>query len=149
MVGTVELRVFETQNLSEAGAVYAACFNEPPWQDGWTNESAVQRLEALLQFPTALSQIAFLEGSLVGLAIGHVEPWVDGPHFYLSELCVSPAHRNRRVGSALMEGLLGRLSMCGVVSVYLLTERASAAEGFFRAHDFARDSDSIKLWRQL
>jgi aminoglycoside 6'-N-acetyltransferase I len=145
----LQFYIFETEHLEAAGAVYAACFNLPPWEDGWSVASASGRLKALLAFPSAVGRVAFRNGRLAALAVGHSEPWTDGLHFYLNELCVDPACQRQSMGSALLRDLTSHLDDRGILDVYLLTERASAAEGFFQQHGFQPDADAVKLWRTV
>ena len=81
---------FTHADLEQAARLYIACFNAPPWEDGWSAENATRRLETLLQFPGAMGLIAFRSTKMVGLAIGHCEPWAGGQHYYLNEMCVEP-----------------------------------------------------------
>jgi ribosomal protein S18 acetylase RimI-like enzyme len=135
--------------VREAARLYASCFNEPPWNDGWSEASAANRLETLLGFPGAVGRVATRDGQLIGLALGHIEPWTDGDHFYLAELCVLARCRDLGVGTGLIDDLFAALSMRGVVATYLLTERESAAAAFFLRRGFDADEGSAKLWRQL
>ena len=85
----------------------------------------------------------------MGLVIGHSEPWADGLHFYLNELCIAPERQREGVGEALLDEVLGELRMQGISSVYLLTETSTGAESFFRKHGFEVDSSTVKLWREI
>ena len=140
---------FDSEHLTAASRVYRDCFNAPPWEDGWTLESASARLAVLCQQPTALGRVAFVEDRLVALAIGHSEPWLGTSHFYLSELGVDPGCQRRGLGDALMEDLLQALRALGVASVYLLTDHGTPAEAFFSHNGFEPDRDSLKLWRDI
>ena len=145
----LDLVRFRSEHVPEASRVYAQCFNLPPWEEGWSLDVAAQRLEMLLAFPTAVGVVARQQGHVVGLAIGHVEPFADGSHFYLSEICVSSAHQRSGVGDALLDVLSALLREDGVLYIWLLTERALAGESFFRKQGFEDDSDSVKLWRKV
>ena len=96
----LQFYTFEIEHLQPASGVYAACFNLPPWEDGWSVESASRRLKTLLDFPHAIARVAVRKEQLVALAIGHSEPWTDGLHFYLNELCVDPSHQRQGVGGS-------------------------------------------------
>jgi N-acetylglutamate synthase-like GNAT family acetyltransferase len=86
---------------------------------------------------------------MVGLVIGHCEPWVDGQHYYLNEMCVDPHAQRGGVGEALLAEVCKTLRAAGVSSVYLLTETSTGAESFFRKLGFEADEASVKLWRDV
>lgn len=143
----MHVRPFAESDLFEAARIYTECFNEPPWNDGWTGEAALERLSEIFERSGFLGGSVEVGGSLVGFVLGHTERWVSGPHYYLNELCVEAEYRNKGVGRLLMDTLLERLYKLGVEGVYLMTERASPAESFFRALGFEEDVGAIKMWR--
>ncbi len=140
---------FTTSDLEQGAKVYVSCFNAPPWDDNWTLDDAKKRLETLLQFPGAIGLVATRESRIVGLAIGHCEPWSDGRHFYLNEMCIDPAEQRSGIGGALLREFLQVLREEGISSLYLLTDTGTGAEAFFRKNGFEDDSFSVKLWLDL
>lgn len=145
----ISFQPFETEHLGQAARIYADCFNAPPWNDGWTVGAALKRLKTLLDFPNAFGLVAIRSEALLGLALGHCEPWSDGLHFYLNELCIDPVAQRQRIGRALLDELLRRLRRQGIGSVFLLTEESSAAEAFFIEQGFEVDTSSAKLWKKV
>jgi aminoglycoside 6'-N-acetyltransferase I len=140
---------FTAADLESAAKVYVSCFNVPLWNDDWSLKAATKRLETLLRFPGAIGFVATGSEKIVGLAIGHSEPWADGRHFYLNELCIEPERQRQGVGETLLGEVPGELRSQGISSVYLLTETSTAAESFFRKHGFEIDSSAVKLWREI
>ena len=140
---------FTADDVEQAARLYVACFNAPPWDDDWSADAAERRLETLLQFPGAIGLISTSSTKMVGLAIGHCEPWADGLHYYLNEICVESEAQRNGVGEALLDEICKTLRAEGVSSVYLLTEISTAAESFFRKQGFEADEVSVKLWRDV
>jgi len=140
---------FTTEHVVRAARLYTTCFNAPPWDDNWTVEAASKRLETLLSFPNAVGMVAARSAHLVRLAIGHGEPWTDGLHFSLNELCIHPAEQRQGIGEALLEELMQELRARGVRSMFLFTEKSSLSESFFREKGFEPDPSSLKLWRTV
>ena len=87
--------------------------------------------------------------AVIGLALGHGEPWTDGLHFYLNELCIDPTEQREGVGKALLAKLMETLRSRGISSVFLLTEVSSVAESFFLNQGFEVESSSVKLWKEV
>ena len=63
--------------------------------------------------------------------------------------CGGWSERRVGVGSALLDDLTRRLGERGIIDLYLLTERKSAAEAFFGRYGFELETDAIKLWHTL
>ncbi len=74
-----------------------------------------------------LSFVAFGDGTIVGCVMcGH-----DGRRGYLQHLAVSPDHRRRGIGSALVEACLSKLESLGILKTHI-----DVLVGNQQAHDF-------------
>jgi ribosomal protein S18 acetylase RimI-like enzyme len=138
---------FEIEHLERASKIYTDCFNGPPWHDGWTQETAMERLRMLLDYPDALGLVAIRNEEIVGLVVGNCEPWSDGISYYLNELCVSSNEQRNGIAQSLLTNLVKELKNRKVESIYLLTEHGSGAESFFLKQGFEADSTTVKLWK--
>ena len=89
--------------------------------------------------------IAEIEGAFAGFAAGwieeenHIEETPDSNRFgYVSDICVLPAYRGRRIASRLLHAVEGRLRAGGVTRVRLFTLAANhAARASYERSGFA------------
>lgn len=107
-----------------------------PWNDGWSFEAARERLEAYLEARQFRGAIAFSEQAVVGLLVGQKERWVQGFHFFLQEMCVTPNQQRRGVGRALLGHIRAVLRSEGVEKIYLATGPKTPAASFYAANGF-------------
>lgn len=84
------IRPISMDDMEHVAALYREVFNAPPWNDAWTDETASRRLTETLQTPQAFGLLLWLDGVLVGVAMGHQEQWFDGVSL-LSEGNVRPS----------------------------------------------------------
>jgi ribosomal protein S18 acetylase RimI-like enzyme len=147
--GSIHYLPFKSDHLEKASIVYTECFNGPPWHDGWTHDTAKERLGMLLDYPNSIGLVAIRNEEVVGLVIGNCESWTDGISYYLNELCVSSNEQRSGIGQSLLEILTNVLRKREVESVYLLTEHSSPAESFFLKQGFEIDSTVVKLWKSV
>lgn len=127
---------FQRDKLEDGARLYRTVFNEPPWDDNWTLESAQTRLSEIIETPGYRGYSASLDEELVGLVMGNLEQWYTGEHFYLKEMCVRPSRQRRGIGTTLMEYLTRDLREDGVERVYLLTMQESPAREFYETNGF-------------
>ena len=131
--GLTAFRNFTMWDFDGCAKLYIQAFNAPPWNDRWTVAAATKRLKDLFHTPGFIGLVAE-QGQAVGMVLGHIEQWFDGPVFYLREICVEPSRQGQGVGKALMRELTASLETMGVKKVYLLTNRNNPSETFFAAH---------------
>ena len=136
---TISIDSFPRDNLEEGARLYRTVFNEPPWNDQWTVETAQIRLSQIIETPRYRGLSASLDEELVGLVMGNLEQWYTGEHFYLKEMCVRPTQQRRGIGTMLMEHLVEELQSEGVKRVYLLTMQESPARAFYEENGFYLD----------
>lgn len=123
-------------------------FNQPPWSDGWTADTASERLQALAATPYFLGLGLTSRGQPVALAIGWRERWTDGWTYYLKEFCVAPELQGQGLGSQLLQALETRLRDLDCTSYYLHTQPDTPAEAFYRRLGLQPES-YVALGKQL
>lgn len=84
-----------------------------------------------------------------GFAMGVAEPWHEGYHFYLKEMCVETGRQRQGLGSRLLEYLTDELSRQEVERIYLLTARGDMSEAFYQKVGFHTSPKMILMARKL
>lgn len=81
-------RPFEATDLVSCVELFVSTFAQPPWSETWKSDIVRARLEQIIQTPGAQGAVILTEGAISGFALGISEPWHEGSHFYLKEMCV-------------------------------------------------------------
>jgi len=145
----LESRRLRPEDLQQCCDLFVRSFNDPPWRDRWTLESAHRFLQPMHNAAGFLGLAVTDAETILGFAVGSVEEWYDGKHYYLREICVAPDRRREGIGTRLMEALHRDLGTMGVTHVYLLTARDTPAEEFYRQCGYALHRRMIMLTRRL
>jgi len=100
----------------------------------------------------AVVMVAEVEGRVVGYAYGTIEghdwPSLRGPAAVLHDLLVDPAERNRAVGQALLDAMMGAFAARDAPRVVLVTAEGNvAAQRFFERASFRRTM--VEMTREL
>ena len=145
----MQIQPIEQWQVAHCTELFLAVFNSPPWNEAWPTSAATKRLGDLFHTPGFYGVIAVEGREAAGFAMGHVEQWDRGQHFYLQEMCVAPPSQRRGIGTALMQTLCYDLMAMQVEKIYLLTARASAAESFYKKHGFYVSQKMVMMGRYL
>ena len=141
---------FTADLLPGCAALFADTFNRPPWSDHWTAEAAAQRLRAIAATPGfAGFVLRRADGSIPAMVVGNREPWFDGEHFCIREMCVRAADQRQGRGTRLLRHLEAWFQEAGIDRVYLLTVRNGAAEAFYRRSGYAGNQCMRVMSRQI
>jgi hypothetical protein len=76
----LEIRNAVLNDLDALTAVFVACFNDAPWNDGWSFAAARERLEAILEARHFRGAVATANGEVIGLVLGQKERWIEAFH---------------------------------------------------------------------
>jgi aminoglycoside 6'-N-acetyltransferase I len=154
----MRIRQVRCDDVRPCAEVFVAVFSRGPWNEDWRLTDALTRLEALYRTPGFYGVIACADEEMVppadteqvfGFAMGHVERWKQGRHFYLQEMCVMPQRQRRGVGTAIMEALRQGLAEMDVEAIYLLTLRDSPAAAFYEQCGFGINPKMILMGKWL
>jgi aminoglycoside 6'-N-acetyltransferase I len=141
----MKLLSIEHQHLRACATLFISVFNSPPWNEKWSQDVALKRLEDCFNTPGAYGVVAIVEDEVSGFAIGVVEQYDRNENFYLKEICVDSTKQRSGIGTKMMDALHHDLVRKGVGMVYLLTIRDSPAAAFYEKCGFLNSSKMIMM----
>lgn len=137
-----EISDMDINDLKNYARLFTAVFNEEPWNDRWTEETATIRIENVMNTKTFTGKALYFENDLKGFIYGQREQYYDGVRFQLLEFCVKNTEQGSGYGKALLEALEKELKEAGIVKIYLMTIRGEKTEGYYKKRGYAL-SDSM------
>ncbi len=142
-------RHFEASDLAACVELFVSTFAQPPWSETWDPRIVHARLDQIIRTPGSFGVIILAEGEIAGFALGISEPWHEGAHFYLKEMCVAHGHQRQGLGTRLMECLFDGLRESHTKRVYLLTARGDMSESFYAKAGFYTSPKMILMARRI
>lgn len=132
----VEISDMNLDNLIEYTNLFISVFNSEPWNDSWTEKTAMTRIENMMKTNTFIGKAIYCENDLTGMIWGQKEQSYEGVHFHLQEFCVKTTEQNKGYGKSLLQALREKLSSLGVTSTYLITSRGEKTEEYYKRRGF-------------
>lgn len=135
----------ELCRITEYAELFVSVFNSEPWNDSWTKETAIIRIENMMRTNTFIGKAIYFEDNLKGIIWGQKEQYYNGMHFQIQEFCVKTAEQNKGYGSALLQALENELSEIGIVNIYLITSKGEKTEDYYSRRGFVTSDQMILM----
>ncbi|WP_410769451.1 GNAT family N-acetyltransferase [Fontibacillus sp. BL9] len=145
----MELKSYDRNDLLKCTDTFIGVFNQEPWNDQWTTETAYQYLSDFTNTPGFIGFTAAEGEEIVGFIFGVSRRWWSGNEFFINEMCVSTVKQKTGVGSALMRLLIKELESIGISNITLLTDRDIPAEAFYKKFGFTEIERLVFLNKNL
>lgn len=142
------LRHLRESDLPACVRIFVSTFAQPPWEEHWQPDTVRARLEQILRTPHAFGVVTG-DAEVQGFALGFSEPWHEGTHFYLKEMCVDHTCQRQGLGTRLLEYLQQELIHRDTRRIYLLTARGDVAEAFYAKAGFYVSPKMILMARRF
>lgn len=124
------LRRFQDSDLDQCVDLFVSTFSQAPWNEKWDPIVVRERLDQIMKTPYSYGVVVG-DPQIKGFALGFSEPWHEGFHFYLKEMCVDHVHQRQGLGTTLMDFLSEEVRNRGAQCIYLLTARGDISEAFY------------------
>lgn len=145
----MELYPIYQEHLEECANLLVSVFANPPWNENWTIELALKRLQNTYNIAGFYGIFAKNENQIIGFALGHIEQYIEDNTFYLKEMCVAENYQNTGIGTAIINKLQKDLLGNNVARIWLLTLQNSQAENFYKKCGFSNSTKIIMMTKQL
>lgn len=95
-------KIVSASQVEQCATFYPEAYRAEPWDDNWTIETATALLTCYYNTPKFMGWIALRDNTIIGCAIGNIEPYYSGDIFILKEVFVAVDAQNSGAGSSLM-----------------------------------------------
>jgi ribosomal protein S18 acetylase RimI-like enzyme len=133
----------DEDDLVECSQLYINTFNNEPWNENWNMEDAFNRLSNFLSPTYSIGFKAVKKNLIQGFLVGEIEQWRGSQNFYLKEMCVSKEFQRSGLGRKLMLALQNKLYRLGISRIYLITQRETVPEIFYKSEGFETNGSLI------
>ena len=118
----IEITNIAKKDLLDCSKLYIEVFREPPWNEEWSLEDALERLSDMFNIPKPVAIKATHNGKLCGFLLGRIMKWTGETSCDVEEICISNSMQRKGVGSLLMGKLEESLKSMEVSGVLLITQ---------------------------
>jgi len=145
-----KIKMLSKENIEECTKLYTYVFNGEPWNDGWEENDARERLTDIFSNRKFLGLgICDEENKLIGFLLGYTERWLDSNHFYLNEMCVTTERQSNGIGTRLIKEFEDICQESNINRIYLLTAREGQAEAFYKKNGYYVSPKMIMMSKRL
>ncbi len=135
-------------HLDVCAELFVLVFNQKPWHEQWTLETAHQRLWETLRTPGFVGFV-YEDKEVLGFVAGYCEQLDVGKGYCLKELCVHSAKQRTGIGTYLLNHLHSHLTQQDVRRIYLVTTKVVQVQAFYTKLGYQQSQKRMLMLHQL
>ena len=141
----MQYRMYKESDIEGLAIAMSKAYSEEPWNEQWSSERAVRRVQAIVGNYQSIGLAAEEEGVIVGGLLGFVDPYADEDFFYVSEIFVVPEYKKQGIGRNLIRKLEEEIKERGISVVQLMSIEPN--EVFYGKCGLSKDDVSVLFKR--
>ena len=141
----MQYRMCNEADIERLAGAMSEAYSEEPWNEKWSPERALRRVQAILGNFESIGLVAEDEGTIIGGLLGYVDPYADEDFFYVSELFVVSQYKKHGIGRNLLKELENELKKKSISVVQLMSIEPN--EAFYGKCGLSKDNVSVLFKR--
>lgn len=101
----MDIRELDSGDIEKIKKLMLDIFSGEPWNDVWTDKQLHAYVSELIENKNSLSFGVYLDGNLIGMALGRTKSWYEGTEYWIEEFGILPDRQQSGTGSAFIEEL--------------------------------------------
>ncbi|WP_167954867.1 GNAT family N-acetyltransferase [Anaerosporobacter faecicola] len=97
----MHIEIIDEKDLQDIAVAYMEYFNDEG--DSWSQEGAYKRLHQMWSIDDSICLKAMKENELMGIGMGYLEWFDDGPYFHIFEILILKKYQNFGIGTLLLK----------------------------------------------
>ena len=127
----MEIREILKADLYKLSRLMVEVYNAPPWNDKWTEETALESLSDIYDFPNFTGNIIADGDEILGALLGHSRRYADETTYYIDEFFISEKYRRLGLGEKLYKTTIKQLKKKSISGAFFTTLKNSPAYYFY------------------
>lgn len=127
----MEIRKILKSDLEELAKLMVSVYNAPPWNNKWTEETALESLSDISDFPKFFGNVIVDGNKIIGAIIGHIRRYSTESTFYIDEFFISEKYRGTGLAKELYQTSIKQLKQKGISGAFFTTLKNSRAYNFY------------------
>lgn len=141
-------KLMDISKLEEYTNLFVRVFNNPPWCDSWTYQTAKKRIHDMMSAPTFFGLSLYKDNTCIGIIFGQKEQFYNGVHFQIQEFCIDTNYQSMGYGTKLLNEFISKLESIEVYQVYLITSKGEKTEKFYNHKGFETSKNMIVMFKK-
>ena len=122
-----------------------AAYHGEPWNNTWTTEEALLRIEATMSGFNSRGYVALVDGEVVAMCLGRIDYYYSNwSQFCVDEFNVLPDFQGKGIGSRLVNFVSNLMKQEKIERIFLITGGKLAAE-FYEKNGFEKSDDGTMM----
>lgn len=128
----VLIRQYQESDMQPCIELFIEVFNQPPWNNQWTNAMTENLFEDFYNTPGFLVYVAVNKSQeIIGALIGKEKQWWSGKEYFIEEFFVKTELQGQGIGSKMLDYVYEDIQTKGIGTVTLLTNTFAPAYNFY------------------
>ncbi|MGN0746088.1 MAG: GNAT family N-acetyltransferase [Aristaeellaceae bacterium] len=141
----MEFRTMTQEDIPACAGTLMAAFAQPPWNENWTQEQAITRIDEIMSARVSRGYVAVEGETVVSMLSGRIMTYLDFKELWVDEFSVHPSYQRKDVGSRMLAFVRGQLMREPekISCIVLNTERGYPSVKFYEANGFRADESLV------
>jgi predicted acetyltransferase len=126
----VELRVAKKDNFEKLASIYLEEFSKPPYNEDWTLDKAVAKLELFSKY-CDIWEIDF-DGEVIGMVVINPNHWSSGKIAFCEEVAIKNEYQRKGFGVEVFEKIFEIYKERGFEEYMGIVNKKSKSFGFHK-----------------
>lgn len=145
----LEYREIELSMLPQLSQLFAETFQEPPWNENWSRETAAKRLHQIITTEDFFGLGVYENGELCGMIMGCREQYDERVVFQAREFCIRNTMQGRGMGTEIYRHFEEELKKQGIQRIFLYTIRDRMTEKFYKKQGYEQSPSLILMEKEM
>jgi aminoglycoside 6'-N-acetyltransferase I len=135
--------------LSKCASLLVEVYNAEPWNDNWSQETAMKKLQYAFDCPNFVGFVAMQGEKLVGCLVGNIEPNYDSKYLYLRDMFVSVQSQRMGIGTQLLAAMKTDLKAKNIRDCIFFTSQKFYTFDFYKKNGFELMGDMAMMYGEV